>query len=168
MFPASGHYTFSHGWHIYSGYYYRTSSTNLAESQNALKIRDLRTAHSHPDSGIHSAALSKLFYTKMQPSNSEFSMAMLMSLVVRKFAFGKSEAPSRFGEGSLVATAVVTYWSTQTWSLAAVRPPTFILDNKGIKTLARIYPTEIRNTVQVQVVQAPWQKNGIKSGGRKS
>lgn len=33
--------------------------------------------------------------------------------------------------------------------LAAVRPPTFILDDKGIKTLARIYPTEIRNTTQV-------------------
>ena len=33
--------------------------------------------------------------------------------------------------------------------LAAVRPPTFILDDKGIKTLATIHPTEIRNTTQV-------------------
>jgi hypothetical protein len=33
--------------------------------------------------------------------------------------------------------------------LAAVRPPSFILDEKGIKTLAAIHPTEIRNTTQV-------------------
>lgn len=37
--------------------------------------------------------------------------------------------------------------------LAAVRPPTFILDDIGIKNLAKVYPTEIRNPTQlVQVL----------------
>jgi hypothetical protein len=43
-------------------------------------------------------------------------------------------------------------WRTETHKhdpLAAVRPPTFILDDKGIKILATIHPTDIRNTTQV-------------------
>jgi len=43
-------------------------------------------------------------------------------------------------------------WRTETHEhdpLAAVRPPSFILDDKGIKTLATMHLTEIRNTTQV-------------------
>ncbi|KAF8957732.1 hypothetical protein BDZ97DRAFT_1924345 [Flammula alnicola] len=43
-------------------------------------------------------------------------------------------------------------WRTDTHSndpLASVQPPSFILDDKAIKTLAIIHPTEIRNTTQV-------------------
>ena len=83
-------------------------------------------------------------------------MVMLMNLIVKKFSHLQRRSVVQRKRSGLQKNEVLKLrllsWCNETHKhdpLAAVRPPTFILDDKGIKTLAKIHPTEIRNSAQV-------------------